>query len=239
MENPQKTVSRPLLLTNDDGIDAPGLAALVEAASSLGKVTIMAPDGPRSGVGHQVTMAGALNLSEHHETRFSLSGTPVDCVRVGLLELAPDTAWVLSGINRGGNLGVDVYSSGTVAAAREAAFFGRAALAISQYVAPRREVDWGLTAQRARRVLERLFAEPAPAGCFYNVNLPHPEHDREDLDVVFCPVDASPLDVRYRRDGGALHYAGTYHARPRRQGYDVEVCFSGRIAVSVLGAAES
>jgi len=225
-------------LTNDDGIEAPGLAALGAAVAGLGPVTVMAPDGPRSGIGHQVTMAGALNLNTHRETHFSLSGTPADCVRVGLLELAPDTAWVLSGINRGGNLGVDVYSSGTVAAAREAAFFGRRAVAISQYVGAGREVDWQLSARRARRVLERLFAEPPASGCFFNVNLPHPEHDLEELEVVVCAVDASPLDVRYRRDGSALHYAGTYHERPRQAGRDVDVCFGGRVAVSVLRCAD-
>lgn len=234
MNLPQNSALRRLLLTNDDGIEAPGLDALGQAVEGLGEATVMAPDGPRSGVGHQVTMAGALSLNEHHGTRFSLSGTPADCVRVGLLELAPDTDWVLAGINRGGNLGADVYSSGTVAAAREAALFARRAIAISQYVGAGREVDWQLTARRARRVLELLLARPTPPGTFFNVNLPHPEHERDDLEVVFCKVDTGPLDVRYRREGSALHYAGSYHQRPRQGGRDVDVCFSGRVAVSTL-----
>jgi 5'-nucleotidase len=222
------------ILTNDDGVDAPGLEALALAVHGWGSPTVIAPDGPRSGIGHRVTMDGALRLVEHEPDRYSLSGTPADCIRVGLVEVANGAAWVLAGINRGANLGVDVYSSGTVAAAREAAFLGCAAVAISQYVGPRREVDWQLTAMRARRVLEKLAVRPSEPGTFLNVNLPHPEDDREDLEIVFCAVDTSPHDVRYRREGSALHYDGDYHQRPRQAGRDVDTCFGGRVAVTVI-----
>ncbi len=107
-----------ILITNDDGFDAPGIEALVRICEPLGRVTMVAPNRPRSGVGHAVTTGQPLELREHGRDRFSLSGTPADCVRVALSELLPDADWVLAGINAGGNLGADAYSSGTLAAVR-------------------------------------------------------------------------------------------------------------------------
>jgi 5'-nucleotidase len=109
-----------LLLSNDDGIDAPGLAALFDAAREFGEAVIVAPAGPQSGVSHAVTFERAVRLEERSPTHFALHGTPADCARLGLLRVVPDAKWVLSGINHGANLGADVYYSGTVAAVREA-----------------------------------------------------------------------------------------------------------------------
>src|SRR4051794_8133913 len=95
------------LISNDDGIDAPGLQALVTAARTLGDAIVVAPAGPQSGVSHQVTWEGAVRVEERAEQRFALHGTPADCARIGLLRIAPDANWVLSGINHGGNLGAD------------------------------------------------------------------------------------------------------------------------------------
>ncbi len=220
------------LLTNDDGIDAPGLAALAAAVDDLASHHTVAPLEPQSGISHRITMSSALRLAEAGPRRHSLSGTPADCVRVGLVELGHDPLWVIAGVNRGGNLGADLYTSGTVAAAREAALFRRPAIAISQYVGRGREVDWELTARRARRVLEQVMQRPLAAGAFWNINLPHPEHDEEELEIELCPADTSPLDVQYREKDGHLYYAGNYHDRPRRPGTDVDVCFSGRVALT-------
>ncbi len=220
------------LLTNDDGIDAPGLAALAEAIGNFGPHVTVAPLDAQSGVSHQITMSGRLRLTAAGALRHSLSGTPADCVRVALSQLEHDPEWVLAGINRGGNLGADLYTSGTVAAAREAALFRRRAIAISQYIAQGRLIDWDLTARRARRVLAEVLRQPLPEAAFWNINLPHPEHDSEDLPIVFCPHDTSPLDVKYRDDDGHLVYAGNYHGRPRQAGRDIEVCFNGSVAVT-------
>jgi len=220
------------LLTNDDGIDAPGLAALARAIDDLGTHDTVAPRDPQSGVSHRITMSTPLHLEHAGSGRHSLSGTPADCVRVGLAELGHDPVWVLAGINRGGNLGADLYTSGTVAAAREATFFRRRAIALSQYVGRGREVDWDLTARRTRRVLDVVLARPLARGAFWNINLPHPEHDDEELPLVFCRADTNPLDVRYRREGGELFYAGNYHERSRQPGRDVDTCFAGKVAIT-------
>jgi len=220
------------LLTNDDGIDAPGLAALATAIEGLGSYRTVAPRDAQSGVSHQITMSAPMRLAASGDLRHSLAGTPADCVRVALAQLEHDPEWVLAGINRGGNLGADLYTSGTVAAAREAALFRRRAIAISQYVARDRDINWELTARRARRVLAAVLNHPLPDAAFWNINLPHPEHDEEELPIVFCAPDTSPLDVKYRSDGGDLFYAGSYHGRPRQAGRDVEVCFNGEVAVT-------
>lgn len=223
------------LLTNDDGIDAPGLEALAAAVADLGPFHTVAPSSAQSGVSHQITMSGSvpLRLMPAGDQRHSLSGTPADCVRVALAQLGHDPEWVIAGINRGGNLGADLYTSGTVAAAREAALFRRRAIAISQYIARDRELDWNLTMQRARRVLEVVLRHPLPEAAFWNINLPHPDHGGVELPIVFCEPDTSPLDVKYRTNGGGeLFYAGNYHGRPRQRGRDVDVCFGGNVAVA-------
>ena len=111
-----------ILLTNDDGIDAPGLAALRDAAAVLGgDLVVVAPAECHSGCGHRVTTDRAIRVEELARGRFRVGGTPADCVRIAVAQLVPDAALVLSGINAGGNLGADVHHSGTVAAAREAA----------------------------------------------------------------------------------------------------------------------
>ncbi len=131
-----------LLLTNDDGIDAPGLRALEEAARHLGEAVVVAPEEVQSGCSHQVTTHGPIRVREVSPGRYALDGTPADCVRIGLQHVVPDAAWVLSGINMGGNLGADVYHSGTVAAAREAVLHGWPAVALSHYRRRDVPIDW-------------------------------------------------------------------------------------------------
>ena len=108
-----------ILLTNDDGIDAPGLEALAAAARCLaGEVVVVAPAEPHSGCGHRVTTDRPLAVAEIAAGWYRVSGTQADCVRLALGRLVPDAALVISGINAGGNLGADIHLSGTVAAAR-------------------------------------------------------------------------------------------------------------------------
>lgn len=221
-----------ILITNDDGFDAPGIEALLRICEPLGRVVMVAPHGPKSGVGHAVTTGQPLELREHGHDRFSLSGTPADCVRVALTELLPDADWVVAGINAGGNLGADAYTSGTLAAVREAAFLGRPALAVSQYVARERRIDWDATGRRARRVLSTVLARTHEPGFYWNANLPHPEDDNRICDVIEAPLDPSPMLIRYRREDDAFHWDGDYHQRPREAGSDVDVCFSGSISLT-------
>lgn len=220
-----------ILVTNDDGWDAPGLAALKALAGRWGEVHVVAPRDPQSYAGHRVTTDAALILTETGPREYHLTGSPADCVRVALTALYPAIDWVLSGINRGGNLGVDIYSSGTVAAAREAAFLGKPAIAISQYVRRGMELDWEASAALAAPAVERILMGGSGGKEYWNVNLPHLESGAE-AEVEECEPDEEPLDVQFVREGDRFRYAGTYGARPRSSGRDVERCFQGAVTVS-------
>src|SRR5581483_254853 len=119
-----------------------GLHTLAEAAAPLGRLAVVAPCSHLSGCGHRVTTNDPILVSRRGQACWAIDGTPADCVRVALARLAPDVTWVLSGLNEGGNLGADVYHSGTVAAAREAALHGRPSIAFSHYRKRGREIDW-------------------------------------------------------------------------------------------------
>ena len=220
------------IVTNDDGVEAPGLAALARVAGARGEVTVVAPRDARSGVGHQLTTDAPIAVESLGARRHRVDGSPADCARLALLELAAGADWLLSGINHGGNLGADVYTSGTVAAAREAALLGARAIAVSHYLGRERTIDWSLAEARLCPVIDLLLAQPLADGHFWSVNLPHPPDDAIALPIVFCGLDTRPLEVRYRRDGEAFVYTGDYHSRPRQPGRDVDVCMGGSIAVT-------
>jgi 5'-nucleotidase len=226
-----------LILTNDDGWDAPGLAALRQAAAPLGFCRVVAPSGPISGCGHRVTTDAPLLVTRPGEGCVAVAGTPADCVRLALHHLAPQPSWVLAGINAGGNLGTDIHYSGTVAAVREAAIHGVPGIALSHYIARGRAIDWDQARRWAAAILPMLMAQEWEPGTFWNVNLPHPEPGQPDPDIVFCPFDPSPLPLRYSVEGDRSTYAGNYQSRGRRPGFDVDVCFSGRIAVTLIRIA--
>lgn len=223
-----------LIVTNDDGIDAPGLLTLEDLASQWGDVVVVAPAEVQSGAAHQLTNNQPIRVDELGGRRYRVWGTPADCARLAVNQLATDGDWLLSGINHGGNLGVDVYESGTVAAAREAAIHGCKAIALSHYTADSRKIDWPLAAERLRPVLERLLREDPETGVFYNVNLPHPDHDETRLEVKSTPVDTSPFRITFTpTDNGYLH-TGIYHERHREPGSDIDQCFSGHISLSKI-----
>ena len=112
-----------IVLTNDDGIEAPGLDALFHCVLPLGDIIIVAPQKAQSGIAHRVTTRAPIRVNQIGQNRYRVEGTPADCSRIALKEIASDADWLISGINAGANLGSDVYNSGTVAAAREAAIF--------------------------------------------------------------------------------------------------------------------
>jgi 5'-nucleotidase len=222
------------LLTNDDGIDAAGLAALERAARELGQTAVVAPRDAHSGCSHVVTVHRPLAITEVAARRRHIDGTPADCTRVGLLHLHPETDWVLSGINAGGNLGADVYLSGTVAAVREAALFGRPGIAFSHYKRRDRDFDWDRVVPWVRSIIRELTSRPHTPRTFWNVNLPHIGPGDPDPPVVECHTDPNPLGVRYEVNGDGLRYAGDYHGRPREPGSDIDVCFSDKIACALV-----
>lgn len=223
------------LLTNDDGYRADGIAALRRAASEFGGTVVVAPEKGHSGCGHQVTDKSLIRVEQGPGDVHIVYGTPADCTRLGLLQLAPDVDWVLSGINEGANLAGDVYMSGTVAAAREAALSGKRAIAFSQYLRqPEYMQDWSRTIKWTQRILAELLPQELPPGQFWNVNFPALKPDDPEPDIVYCPHDVSQIDLNYDwNDEGAI-YRGQFRLRGSRPGCDIQVCFSGNIAISKL-----
>ena len=164
-----------ILITNDDGIGAPGIEALWRAVRDLGEVTVVAPDSERSAVGHAITLADPLRVSDYAGPGgligHAVSGTPADCVKIAvraILESPPDL--VLSGINQGANLGTNVLYSGTVSAATEAAMLGLPAAAFS--LADRHYRDFSAAAACARRLAVEIGRRGLPRGISLNVNIP-------------------------------------------------------------------
>lgn len=225
------------VLTNDDGIDAPGLQTLELVCGSLGSTVTVAPSIPQSGSGHRVTISEPLRFHAQGTDRYGLDGYPPDCARLALAHFATDADWLISGINQGANLGVDTYMSGTAAAAREAAILGRPAIALSQYIGKGREVDWDLTAKRAAKVIEEILSKPPPAGAFWNINLPNPDNSEINPEIVYCKLDPSPHGNSYELEGNSFNYRDDYHGRARMPGRDIDVCMGGRVAVSEIPLA--
>jgi 5'-nucleotidase len=231
-----------IVLTNDDGIDAAGLEMLYQCVCKSGQVFIVAPDRPRSGVGHRVTTRSPLRVEQLGACKFSVDGTPADCARLALKKLAPDVDWLIAGINPGANLGTDVYNSGTVAAAREAAILGIRSIAISQYIAKNQEIDWDITGHHAAPVLKMLMAGQLAKSQFWNVNLPHPLEKDDEVAFKFCGLDTHPHKYDFLINGNEYSYQGSIHERPRDPGTDVAVCFDEKkIAITQIsvGTAKS
>ncbi len=156
-----------ILLTNDDGIQAPGLRVLEQHLAQTHEVWVLAPETEMSGASHSITLQRPITLKHYGERRFSLSGTPADCVLVALYAVLPQKPQVvISGINAGYNVGEDVFYSGTVAGAREAALLGVSGLAVS--VAP--DSDFEAALPFVDRVLAFLLQESRPL--LLNLNLP-------------------------------------------------------------------
>ncbi len=223
------------ILTNDDGIDAPGLEAFHQLLRELGRVVVVAPAEPQSGVGHRVTTFSPLRMDDLGGSRYKVFGTPADCARIAIKQIAPDADWLFSGINSGANLGLDVYISGTVAAAREAAILGYRSMALSQYISRGNTIDWEITRSHARPVVQKLMARTLNPGHFWNVNLPHPLKPISKPVSEFCPHDRRPHDFRFEKTEDGYLYQDDIHTRPREPGRDIAVCFTGKVSITLLG----
>lgn len=167
-----------ILLTNDDGIHAPGLKILEAIARSFSDdVTIVAPAEEQSGKGRSLTLNEPLRVRHHGDRRMSVSGTPTDAVMYALAEVMKDAPpdLVLSGVNRGGNLGEDVFYSGTIGAAMEGALAGKRAIALSQRYgseSPGANVSFDAAEQWGARVVRPLLDLPLAARTVININFP-------------------------------------------------------------------
>lgn len=234
-----------ILLTNDDGCDAPGLLAAYHALQQLGKVHVVAPAVEHSGCSHTLTLRRRINVHprKHHVFGMihAVDGTPADCVRLAMGELLEGPIdLVVAGVNRGANAGVDHFYSGTVAAAREGAFLGMRSMAISQAVRGDTRTDWEACSQCVARLVPVLLEDKLPAPGFWSVNLPSPVPADPNGQVRRVPIAVTGMPMnfeRHEREGGELlefTYGANYWDRPVQEATDFSTVREGKIAVSVV-----
>lgn len=205
-----------ILLTNDDGVFAPGLRALRKELGRLGEVTVIAPALEQSGVGHSITLLTPLvvkpvDAEDGSSLGFVVEGSPADCVKLAVCELLdrpPDL--IVSGINAGANAGINVLYSGTVAAAIEGAFFRITSIAVSLELAE--HFDYPRAARYAADVIEKILDNNPPAGSLFNVNLPsHVLGEPKGVRVVPMGVGRHGEGFERRQDPrGRTYYWMTY-----------------------------
>ncbi|NOZ85086.1 MAG: 5'/3'-nucleotidase SurE [Deltaproteobacteria bacterium] len=227
-----------ILLTNDDGIEAPGLSSLFEALRELGKTIVVAPKNEMSAVSRAITMVRPLRLDEVKEDWYAVDGTPVDCVYMALhhvLGKRPDM--VISGINRGPNVGDDVSYSGTVAAAAEAALAGIGSFAVS--LNDWKPKDYSVAAKFSASMANFLMMAGVPERIYFNVNVPaKPAHDPPRFVFTKQGKRRYPQDVDERLDPRGVRYfwiggkdAGTWENIP---GSDGDALDRGLISITPL-----
>ena len=230
-----------VLISNDDGIDAPGLKMLERVMAKLaGEVWVVAPETEQSAASHSLTLRQPLRIRKVSTRRFAVNGTPTDSVLLGINEVMkgyrPDL--VLSGVNKGGNLGEDVIYSGTVAAAMEGTLMDFPAIALSQVCRDRHPVKWATTEKWLPKVLKGLMKMTFPRSVLINVNFP---------DVVASAVSGIEITRQGRRKiGGDLQsgvdprgetyfWVGPQRVEDKfRKGTDLEAVNRGAISVSPL-----
>jgi 5'-nucleotidase len=238
------------LITNDDGYDGPGLAALYNALKPLGDVRVVAPAVCHSAKGHAVNTHAPLRIERRDVAPFGpidiLDSSPADCVRVGLRAPGAEMPdFVVAGINTGANLGVDLFYSGTAAAAREAAILGVPSLAISRYMRPEFPVIWETLSLHVTRIVEQLISHHhrLPAGQFWNVNFPAVADEAHPQEIAFAPQSLLSHDIGFNvgkkndADGPnvtVLEYAGDFRSRGKTDNCDVAVLFQQKITATPI-----
>lgn len=238
-----------ILLTNDDGIDAPGLHALYLAIADMGEVHVVAPEKVQSATSHAVTFHRAIRVIKHpgpggagfeRYVGTSVGARPADCVKLAIAHLVPQPIdLVISGINAGANVGINVIYSGTVGAAREAAFMGLPAIAVSQHVGDRDGIRWDASARHARAAIERILKGPMTPHTVVNVNIPILDHGAEPIGFKTAPISTSSMVDRYKvtaAEDGSYHYrvCNAMTFRRREPDTDVAALFEGYITLTPL-----
>lgn len=233
-----------ILITNDDGIEAPGILALAEALRPLGEVTVAAPSGNRSGTSHGITSARpiAVRESERRGQRWlAIDATPATCVRLALEELLPSRPdLVISGINWGENLGNVTFYSATVGAAREAAFQGIPAMAVN--VASTDGVDYGTAASVTAAIVRVLGRDGIAKGTFLNINVPDLPGEKLRGVRITRQDTRAPIEFfkeTVRPDGVTEYTPGWKHLEPGREDTDIWAVRNGYVSVSVFGFDQS
>lgn len=238
--------ARPLeiVVTNDDGIEAPGIAALAEALRPLGTVTVAAPDGNRTGASHGVTSDRPILVRESVREGLrwcAIDALPATCVRLAveeLLEARPDI--VVSGINRGENLGTVTFYSATVGAAREAVFLGVPAIAVNLVAA--RGMDFRAAGAVTAAIVRAVGRDGLAPGTLLNVNVPALPLERVRGVRITRQDLRAPVDF-FRKtvlaDGLTEYRPGWRHLEPDKEGTDIWAVRNGYVSVSVFGIDQS
>jgi 5'-nucleotidase len=228
-----------VLLTNDDGINAPGLASLERIARTLtDDVWIVAPETDQSGTSHSLTTRRPLRIRRLAERRFAIDGTPTDCVLLALQAVLKDHRidLVLSGVNRGFNIGEDVHYSGTVSAAMEATIFSLKAVAFSQACRQGAPVPWATAERYGPEVLSRLLTVGWPEDVFVNVNFPDRAPDEvRGIQVAALGKRKVGDEIVERIDPRGEPYVwigGLTASEINKQGTDVAAVHEGYVTVS-------
>jgi 5'-nucleotidase len=230
-----------ILLSNDDGIAAPGLKVLEKVARQLSKdIWICAPELEQSGAGHSLTLRRPLRIRQLGRRRYAVDGTPTDAVLLGINQVMRDNkpTLVLSGVNRGANLGEDVTYSGTIAAAMEATLLGVPAIALSLEVKQGKPVRWDAVEAHAPRVIRQLAKIGWPDSVLMNVNFP----DRAPDQVGPVRIArqgrrkiGDELGERLDMRGEHYYWIGPMRSEePTRKGTDLAAINEGFIAVTPL-----
>ena len=233
-----------ILLTNDDGIYAPGLACLERIAKTLsGDVTVVAPASDQSGVSHSLSLSNPLRLRKISASHFALQGTPTDCVIFALKHLMKDNPpdLILSGVNSGTNIAEDVVYSGTIAAAMEGTLLGvpSFALSLAYGARGRDEVHWAMVEEFAPGIIRKILAHGIPKDILINLNFP----DCAAADVAGTAVsvqgrrDAQYLRIDERADGRGLPYywiGFTRAVQTPGNGTDLQAMAHKKISVTPL-----
>jgi 5'-nucleotidase len=238
-------MSDPLiLLTNDDGIRAPGLVALYRALSGLGEIHVVAPETVQSATGHGITLSAPLLTErvtvEDAFTGTSVDGRPADCVKLAVAKLLPRPPdLVVSGMNSGANVGINVIYSGTVAAAIEAAFLGLPAIAVSLYLRNHIPTDYPRSAALARQTIDQIMSAGLKAGQVVSVNIPPLLPDEQPTGVKVCRQCVRPWADTYeqRQDPRGRNYfwnSSVFTLGPTEQDTDVAALRDGYITVTPL-----
>jgi 5'-nucleotidase len=238
---PLKLAASRVLICNDDGIDSEGLAILEQAVRPLvDELWVVAPHVEQSAASHAITMRRPLVAKRVADRRFTVDGTPADCVAVAVQRLMSGFRpnLVLSGINRGGNMGEDAIYSGTVAAAMEAALLGIPAIALSLYYSNRNAIQWSSAAVWSETLLRRLDGSVWPASGPLNVNFPDVEENLvKGLEITrqgHRKIGNEVLEYQSPR-GEACYWIGHHRDEDRDQeGTDVEAVYRGAVSVTPL-----